>query len=34
MIGKGTADLLIRYAEEDVELLKSGTFTMTSSDDR
>jgi hypothetical protein len=28
-IGKGTADLLIGYAEEDVELLKSGEFTMT-----
>jgi hypothetical protein len=27
-IGKGTADLLIQYAEEDIELVKSGTFTM------
>lgn len=25
-IGKGTADLLIRYAEEDVERIKAGTF--------
>ena len=35
-IGKGMADLLIRYAEEDVELIKAGIFTMdlpdTSSD--
>jgi hypothetical protein len=27
-IGKGTADLLIGYAEEDIELLKAGKFTM------
>jgi hypothetical protein len=27
-IGKGTADLLIRYAEEDIELIKDGIFTM------
>lgn len=27
-IGKGTADLLIRYAEEDVEFVKAGTFVM------
>ena len=27
-IGKGTADLLIQYAEEDTELVKAGTFTM------
>jgi hypothetical protein len=27
-IDKGTADLLIQYAEEDVELVKAGTFTM------
>jgi hypothetical protein len=28
-IGKGMANLLIRYAEEDVKLLKNGEFTMT-----
>ena len=28
-IGKGTADLLIRYAEEDVELIRAGTFSMS-----
>jgi hypothetical protein len=33
MIGKGTADLLIRYAEEDIELVKAGTFMMVSGDD-
>jgi hypothetical protein len=27
-IGKGTADLLIQYAEEDVELVKAGSFVM------
>jgi hypothetical protein len=27
-IGKGTADLLIQYAEEDVELVKASTFTV------
>jgi hypothetical protein len=27
-IGKGTADLLIQYAEEDVALIKAGRFTM------
>lgn len=27
-IGKGTADLLIQYAEEDVALVKAGTFLM------
>jgi hypothetical protein len=27
-IGKGTADLLIQYAEEDMELVKAGTFSM------
>jgi hypothetical protein len=32
-IGKGTADLLIRYAEEDLELVKAGTFTMTVEED-
>jgi hypothetical protein len=32
-IGKGTADLLIRYAEEDVDHIKAGTFTMTLADD-
>lgn len=32
-IGKGTADLLIGYAEEDVELLKAGKFTMTSANE-
>ena len=31
-IGKGTADVLIQYAEEDMELLKVGTFTMILSD--
>jgi hypothetical protein len=31
-IGKGTADLLIHYADEDVKLLKSGVFTMTLQD--
>jgi hypothetical protein len=28
-IGKGTADLLIQYAEEDMELVKAGKFLMT-----
>jgi hypothetical protein len=32
-IGKGTADLLIGYAEEDIELLKVGKFTMTLADE-
>jgi hypothetical protein len=32
-IGKGTADLLIRYAEEDVELVKARQFVMISGDD-
>jgi hypothetical protein len=32
-IGKGTADLLIHYAEEDVALVKSGMFSMTLADD-
>lgn len=27
-IGKGTADLLIQYAEEDIELVKAGNFSM------
>lgn len=27
-IGMGTADLLIQYAEEDMELVKAGTFSM------
>ena len=27
-IGKGTADLLIQYAGEDMELVKAGTFSM------
>jgi hypothetical protein len=27
-IGVGTADLLIQYAEEDVALIKSGSFSM------
>jgi hypothetical protein len=31
-IGKGTADLLIRYAEEDADLVKAGTFTMELAD--
>lgn len=31
-IGKGTADLLIQYAEEDVELIKNGMFTMRLAD--
>jgi hypothetical protein len=31
-IGKGIADLLIRYAEEDVELVKAGTFSMVFAD--
>ena len=31
-IGKGTADLLIWYAEEDVALIKAGTFTMVLAD--
>jgi hypothetical protein len=28
-IGKGTADLLIGYADEDIGLIKAGAFTMT-----
>jgi hypothetical protein len=28
MIGKGTADLIIHYTEEDMELVKAGTFMM------
>jgi hypothetical protein len=28
-IGKGTADLLIQYAEEDVELVRNGIFSMS-----
>jgi hypothetical protein len=28
-IGTGTADLLIQYAEEDVELIKRGVFSMS-----
>ena len=28
-IGKGTADLLIRYAEEDIELVKAGRFVLS-----
>ena len=31
-IGKGTADLLMGYAEEDVELCKAGNFTMAFAD--
>ena len=31
-IGKGTADLLIGYAEEDIGLIKAGMFTMTLAD--
>lgn len=31
-IGKGTADLLIQYAEEDMELMKAGTFSMEVAD--
>jgi hypothetical protein len=31
-IGKGMADLLIRYAEEDVELVKAGAFMMVLAD--
>jgi hypothetical protein len=31
-IGKGTADLLIQYAEEDMELVKGGTFSMVLAD--
>jgi hypothetical protein len=27
-IGKGTADLIIRYAEEDMVLVSNGKFTM------
>jgi hypothetical protein len=27
-IGKGTADLIIQHAEEDMELVKAGTFSM------
>ena len=27
-IGKGTADLIIQYAEEDMELIKAGMFSM------
>jgi len=32
-IGKGTADLLIRYVEEDMELIRAGTFTMELADE-
>ena len=32
MIGKDTADLIIHYAEEDMELVKAGTFTMVCDD--
>ena len=31
-IGKGTADLLIQYAGEDMELVKAGTFSMELAD--
>jgi hypothetical protein len=31
-IGKGTADLIIQYAEEDMELVKAGTFSMELAD--
>ena len=31
-IGKGTADLLIQYAEEDMMLLKAGNFSMELTD--
>jgi hypothetical protein len=31
-IGKGTADLLIEFAEEDMELIKAGTFSMALAD--
>lgn len=31
-IGKGTADLLIQYAEEDMELVRGGTFSMVLAD--
>ena len=33
MIGKGTADLIIHYTEEDMELVKAGTFMMVWGDD-
>ena len=31
-IGKGTADLLIQYAEEDMGLVNAGTFSMVLGD--
>ena len=31
-IGKGTADLIIEYANEDIKLLREGKFTMSSSE--
>ena len=31
-IGKGTADLIIQYAEEDMELIKAGMFSMELAD--
>lgn len=32
-IGKGTADLLMQYAQEDVDQVKAGMFTMIVGDD-
>ena len=32
-IGRGTADLLIRYAEEDTELVRAGKFVLSSDGD-
>lgn len=31
-VGKGTADLLIQYAKDDMELVKAGTFSMELAD--